>query len=93
MPREIVIQQRDSDHPKRVEQRARQLLNDDTDGGDDEVLAAAVRIAFREKYDVLFRVGTKIIPPDRAYRILCVRYLDIRAMDPFGLASEPQPLP
>jgi hypothetical protein len=53
MPREIVIQ------PKQqrtdLERLARLLLETGADTGDDEVLELAVRIAYRENLDVVFR--------------------------------------
>lgn len=80
MPLEIVLQDRHKLSKAELERRARLLLSSQTDGGDDRVLDMAIKIAYEEKLDVVFRSGDgRLFTPEAAYRLRYKRGLDLRS--------------
>lgn len=79
MPKEIVLMPRQKHTPEELERRARLLLPTQTDNGDDDVLDAAIKIAYEEKLDVVFRNERgKLFSPELAYSLRYNGGLDVR---------------
>lgn len=80
MPKEIVLQSRPKQHKEELERLARLLLSDGADSGDDAVMDLAIKIAYDENLDVVFRTDktARMLTPAQAYRLRYERGLDIR---------------
>lgn len=80
MPKEIVVQKREPGQAHDQVRAARMLLITGADNGDDDVLDRAIEIAFKEGYDVVFRIdgSDKLLTPELAYNLRYHRGIDIR---------------